>query len=572
MWSSQFLPCGICSKESRLKLKAISQILFLCTVFLFSWAFFFRTKNLVIFLDWFIIEMQTSVIRVGLVIDLKSIIFAATVILIRASILNYRLEYIKFEVYFYRFALILILFVLSMLVLIFSSNLIRILLGWDGLGISSYFLVVYYQRKNSLNAGLITGITNRLGDIGIIVLIRFFLIYGSWNFISPILTNVLLSVIFLRLVSLISFTKRAQIPFSAWLPAAIAAPTPVSSLVHSSTLVTAGIYLLIRFNVESSFLVSVGMLTSSMACLAALLEADFKKIIAFSTLSHLGFMVAIIGFNISDIAFFHLILHAFFKALLFIVVGAIIHSRNDYQSFIKISSSLNMVPTTSATLLCALMRLVGLPFLTGFFSKDIALESIFSINSSWFLVFAVFTTRLGRLTYSVRIFKIILLSRKQLTSIVWVLVGGGGGGYMRKTFPLLIAGISGGKFLKLTLFFVPNFIFFSHLIKTLIPILFIYLAGATWIIFTSKKYFFVPFLVHLFFIQVLSILLPPFLIKKTSSLVTREQQQWVTFHTSSVGNFWKFIFLKENFLRKNFFPIIKIIVIFIIIILLLYKY
>ena len=183
-------------------------------------------------------------------------------------------------------------------------------------------------------------------------------------------------------------TKRAQLPFSAWLPAAIAAPTPVSRLVHSSTLVTAGVYLLFRLchSLSSSNwkvgLVFVGTCTMLLAGLAALQESDIKKIVALSTLSQLGVIVLTLGIGFLVRGYTHMVSHAFFKALLFITVGAIIHNCRDFQDLRKISVLRNYIPLTLAFRLGANLRLCGLPFTRGLYSKDLCIElSVGALNS-----------------------------------------------------------------------------------------------------------------------------------------------------------------------------------------------
>lgn len=183
-----------------------------------------------------------------------------------------------------------------------------------------------------------------------------------------------------------AFTKSAQIPFSAWLPAAIAAPTPVSSLVHSSTLVTAGIYLLIRHGQfflgagVNLFALLTGRLTIILARISALNERDIKKIVALSTLRQLGVIVMALGLNCPLLSFFHLILHAFFKAILFIATGNFIHSRARYQSLRKTGGLFFSMPVSRAGALTAKIRLVGAPFAAAFFSKEPILENIFILN------------------------------------------------------------------------------------------------------------------------------------------------------------------------------------------------
>merc|ERR1712213_67955 len=231
------------------------------------------------------------------------------------------------------------------------------------------------RRKKSYNSGIITFLSNRIGDALIISTMANFLIYPSLVMIHFSQSNIFYvgGPIF---VVLASFTKRAQIPFRAWLPMAIAAPTPVSALVHSSTLVTAGVYLIIRLNFifcssnSTNFLLFIGIITILLAGAAAIFEIDIKKVIALSTLSQLGVIIIILGGIEPVLSFFHLLRHAYFKAILFICAGIIIHNMKDYQDIRKIRIILNVIPVTFRVIIVANLSLCGLP-LRGFYSKDI---------------------------------------------------------------------------------------------------------------------------------------------------------------------------------------------------------
>jgi NADH-ubiquinone oxidoreductase chain 5 len=209
---------------------------------------------------------------------------------------------------------------------------------------------------------------------------------------------------------LAAITKRAQIPFSSWLPAAIAAPTPVSALVHSSTLVTAGVYLLIRFNrlfVDTNlgkFLLLISGLTIFIAGLGANFEFDLKKIIALSTLSQLGLIMRILAIGFYKLAFFHLLTHALFKALLFICAGAIIHNIKNSQDIRGIGGLTIHMPLTISCLNVANLALCGFPFLAGFYSKDIILETVLISELNLFSVFLFFFSTGLTVRYSFRLF------------------------------------------------------------------------------------------------------------------------------------------------------------------------
>merc|ERR550525_2205082 len=233
-------------------------------------------------------------------------------------------RYMMSEKFFSRFILLVFFFILSIFLLILRPNFISLLLGWDGLGVTSYLLVVFYQSRKSYNAGMLTAITNRLGDVGLLISISFLLYMGNWSYIYIDSFSGVLSNILIYLIIISACTKRAQIPFSACLPAAIAAPTPVSALVHSSTLVTAGVYLIIRLNFifcrsnRTNVLLFIGIITILLAGAAAIFEIDIKKVIALSTLRQLGVIIIILGAIEPLLSFFHLLRHAYFKAILFI--------------------------------------------------------------------------------------------------------------------------------------------------------------------------------------------------------------------------------------------------------------
>lgn len=249
----------------------------------------------------------------------------------------YRTYYMAGESINNRFLLLLILFILSIIFLIACPNLIRIFLGWDGLGLISYLLVNFYITRDSLNSGILTVLSNRLGDIFLLIRIFFALASGTANFITWGNFNELLFLFFI----LARFTKRAQLPFSSWLPFAIAAPTPVSSLVHSSTLVTAGVFLIFRIfdligNLNFYIIFSRGVITILVSGVCGMYEFDLKKVIALSTLRQLGLIVSILGLGLKNFCFFHLIVHALFKSSLFMGIGVKIHEFRGYQDSRKL--------------------------------------------------------------------------------------------------------------------------------------------------------------------------------------------------------------------------------------------
>lgn len=296
-------------------------------------------------------------------------------------------SYINQETFILRFHLLVVGFVFSIFLLILRPRILRILLGWDGLGVTSYLLVIYFQRRKAANAGIVTALTNRVGDVLILIRVGVRLEAGAWNLITcSFIRDYPALGLGVGLLVVAAFTKRAQIPFSAWLPAAIAAPTPVSSLVHSSTLVTAGVYLLLRLQIWvcnlgfSQIICLFGSRTIIIAGVSALFEKDIKKIVALSTLRQLGLIICCIGINLWLIATFHLLTHAYFKAILFITVGNIIHNSSDYQDLRLIRIFYKWFPVTRGASIVANISLCGGPFIAGFYSKDLFMELSFSTS------------------------------------------------------------------------------------------------------------------------------------------------------------------------------------------------
>lgn len=379
-------------------------------VFSLSLFVLLRTASANVYLlEWDLFWLSSKPNSFLLIVDVIRLTFIMTVLVIRSRVYRFRRYYIEREKHFRRFHLILFVFILRMAFLILSPNLIRLLLGWDGLGLRSFLLVVYYRRKKSFGAGFITALSNRVGDAFILISIALLAQTSrlnlreirnlNWDFYSY---QVILLV-------LAFFTKRAQIPFRAWLPAAIAAPTPVSALVHSSTLVTAGVYVLIRFNSLSEMwvwaskaILVVGSLTMFMARLRAFFERDIKKIVALSTLSQLGVIIVRIGIQEHYLRFFHLLAHAFFKALLFIASGVFIHNSNNYQDLRFMGRKTLSLPLSSSMALISSGRLCGLPFISAFYSKESVLELLI-VSEQFYIMYIIFLLGVGMtLFYRIR--------------------------------------------------------------------------------------------------------------------------------------------------------------------------
>lgn len=326
-----------------------------------------------------------TIIRFYIIIDSIRFLMSAVVLFISSNVLIFSTFYINEDKYKHRFTLLVLSFILSINILIFFPHFIILLLGWDGLGITSFLLVIYYQSPKALSAGIITALTNRIGDVLILTALGLCLAQNHWNIL--LIWNTRLNSLLVLIILIAAITKRAQIPFSRWLPAAIAAPTPVSALVHSSTLVTAGVFILIRFfpllKISQRFLFLLGiisLITTIMASLAAIVEQDLKKIIALSTLSQLGVIIIALALKMPTLALFHLITHALFKALLFLCAGNLIHYNSHSQDLRTTGSNFYNIPLTARAFLLASLSLCGFPFLTAFYSKDLILETRMFIN------------------------------------------------------------------------------------------------------------------------------------------------------------------------------------------------
>nr|AVN67738.1 NADH dehydrogenase subunit 5 [Eurycotis opaca] len=440
--------------------------------FLVYLGFYFIMNDLVYFIEWDIISLNSNSVVMTFLFDWMSLIFMGFVFFISSLVILYSDDYMHGDMNINRFIFLVLMFVLSMMFLIISPNLISILLGWDGLGLVSYCLVIYYQNIKSYNAGMLTALSNRVGDVCLLMAIAWMLNFGSWNYIYylDMLKDSFEMEIISFLVVIAAMTKSAQIPFSSWLPAAMAAPTPVSALVHSSTLVTAGVFLLIRFSSAFSdwlniFILLISGLTMFMAGLGANFEYDLKKIIALSTLSQLGLMMSILAMGFSMLAFFHLLTHALFKALLFMCAGMIIHVMKDSQDIRFMGNLSFQLPLTSSCLCISNFALCGMPFLAGFYSKDLILEmvSLSYINIFGFFLF-FFSTGLT-VCYSFRLFYYTLCSDFNLVSLFFMYENNMN--MIKGMLGLLIMAIMGGSFLSWISFPTPLLICLPLYLKTL---------------------------------------------------------------------------------------------------------
>ena len=313
------------------------------------------------------------------------------------------------------------LFTFFMLILVSSSNLIQLFLGWEGVGLTSYLLIGYYNHKASANKAAIKAfVVNRVGDFGFLIgIFAIFIVFGTINLKEIFLLvdtqdNAYfelagLSFHSLTLITMLLFIgsmgKSAQFGLHTWLADAMEGPTPVSALIHAATMVTAGVFLMVLMSplLEKSpftkdFILVIGCLTCFFAASVAITQDDIKKIIAYSTCSQLGYMFIAIGISAYNVAIFHLVTHAFFKALLFLGAGSVIHAMSDEQNIKKMGGLFNKIPVTYFLMLVGTLSLTGFPFFSAYFSKDLILEILYTSSNSISMyvygiaVFVVFLT------------------------------------------------------------------------------------------------------------------------------------------------------------------------------------
>lgn len=365
------------------------------------------SKQESIMLEWILISTDYCRVKFMVLLDRKSVVFSSIVIIITLSVLTYRKFYIsKDQIVFTK---LILTFMASIIILIIRPNLVSIVLGWEGLGMSSFVLIMFYQNKKSIISALFTIIMNRVGDATLIIAMIMMINCGSWNIYSMAFAdnNIIISLLLIRM-----FSKRAQIPFSSWLTEAIAAPTPVSALVHSSTLVTAGVYLIIRFEARikttklNNLIFMTSIITLIIARINSVLENDIKKVVALSTLSQLRVIFVSISINIFSIAFYHMLIHAMFKALIFLCRRTIISIRNT-QNMSKITSSARPSLITIIRLNTARLVLCRFPFTARFYSKEIIMEMMTSSTICATVKLAFITSMVATIIYSLKLIKLI---------------------------------------------------------------------------------------------------------------------------------------------------------------------
>ena len=330
-------------------------------------------------------------------IDPLSSVMLVVVTLVSSLVHIYSIGYMSHDPHKPRFMAYLSLFTFAMLMLVTSDNFIQLFFGWEGVGLCSYFLIGFWFKKESANAAAIKAfVVNRVGDFGFALgIFLIFYLFGTVNYDEvfqqiPTITDTNLNFLGLEIgaINLICFLlfigamgKSAQIFLHTWLPDAMEGPTPVSALIHAATMVTAGVFLVVRCSpiyeyspIILNLITIIGMTTAFFAATVALVQTDIKKIIAYSTCSQLGYMFFAAGVGAYNVAMFHLFTHAFFKALLFLGSGSIIHAFKDEQNINHMGAVWKKLPYTYALMIIGTLALTGFPFLSGFYSKDAIIE------------------------------------------------------------------------------------------------------------------------------------------------------------------------------------------------------
>ena len=465
-------------------------------------------------------------INLSILFDPLTAIMFLVVTAVSAVVHIFSIGYMQLDPFRARFFSYLSLFTFAMLILVSADNFIQLFLGWEGVGLCSYLLVGYYYSKPSANNAAIKAfLVNRVGDFGYLIAIA--LIYKYFNSLSFVdvfskadevkdITVFLLGYEFnlLTVISMFLFMaaagKSAQIGLHVWLPDAMEGPTPVSALIHAATMVTAGVFLIVRCSslfeysqFTLSFITYVGIITSLFAASVALLQDDIKKVIAYSTCSQLGYMFFACGMSAYSLAMFHLVTHAFFKALLFLSAGSVIHALHHEQNCKKMGNLRFKLPFTYFFVIIGSVALVGIPPFAGYFSKDLILEyaySMHTLNGLNVYIFgclgafltAVYSTRLLYLTFhgkrtiqkstydKIKESPVIMLFPLFLLSIGAIFAG-----------YLFYDLVNDNSFWKGSIYFAKdiNFVNEAHHIKSIFkifPILLVFMAII--IVFVSYKY------------------------------------------------------------------------------------
>ena len=412
---SGFFGNNIGDKPSQIITCLMVSISAFLSIIIFTKVIFSGYENNVVIATW--INSGSLNVNWSIKVDALSSVMLVVVTLVSSLVHIYSVGYMSHDPHKPRFMAYLSLFTFAMLTLVTSDNFLQLFFGWEGVGLCSYFLIGFWYKKETANAAAMKAfLVNRVGDFGFALgIFLIFYIFGTVNYnevfdLIPTITDKKINFLsfdanITDLICLLLFVgamgKSAQFLLHTWLPDAMEGPTPVSALIHAATMVTAGVFLVVRCSpiyeysqLALSFITLIGMTTAFFAATVALVQTDIKKIIAYSTCSQLGYMFFAAGVGAYNVAMFHLFTHAFFKALLFLGSGSVIHSFRDEQDINQMGGVWRKLPYTYVLMILGTLALTGFPLLSGYYSKDAIIEFAFVSQTK----FGLYAASIGVLT------------------------------------------------------------------------------------------------------------------------------------------------------------------------------